>query len=614
MALSLAVTAVGAPRFGAAQSTSGWNTFHGDAARDGVSGNKGPTTSTSTGQWQLPKAVNSSPVVDANGTAYIGDDDGRVYALDPAYARTAGHFGAPKWSFATKDAIMGAPTLSPDGQTLYVGSNDGFVYALKTSDGSKVWATDFGGPVNGSPVVSSDGGTLYDASINGTVKAVKTSDGTVTLSRSLNGGIRGNLALSPDGSTLYAALTTSQLDGIPVGGTGGNTGITGFYLDGAPIGSPAVDTQGNVYITTGAGTLMSFAASNTTPRAGYPFVIPNRALALTTPAISNGLVLFGAGNGVFYAVNASSGQVQWQFQTKAPIESSAAVGTGSPSVYFGSDDASIHALDISGTEKWNRPVGTSVTSSPAIAADGSLWVGSQSGVVYRIQDLAPPPPISTPTPGPSPTSGPTNTPAPTSTAGPTATATASAALPLTVKRKAKVAAGKKQTMTFTTTAGTVVKIRVDYPNGDHQSKSVTADASGRATYTYTQGASKITRKSSTATVTVTVGTGAAATTKTATYTIGFGKIDVSVEPRSAAAKKTITIYIHTTVGKRVAAYLLFPSGKFVTLQATAGSKGWASIKYTVPTKATKGSNHKVTVQARPFSNSRLSTRTTFTIK
>ena len=161
IALSLAVAAIGAPKFSSAQSTTGWRTFHGDAARDGVSPNKGPSASTASGIWQLPKAVNSSPVVDANGVAYVGDDDGRVYALDPVYAQGAGHLGAPKWSFATNGAILGAPTLSPDGQTLYVGSNDGFVYAVKTSDGSKIWATDFGGPVIGSPVLSSDGSTLY---------------------------------------------------------------------------------------------------------------------------------------------------------------------------------------------------------------------------------------------------------------------------------------------------------------------------------------------------------------------------------------------------------------------------------------------------------------------
>lgn len=614
LVLSLAVAAIGAPKFGSAQSAANWSTFHGNAARDGTNGHKGPSASTASGIWQLPKAVNSSPVVDANGVAYVGDDDDKVYALDPVYARGAGHLGAPKWSFATKDSILGAPTLSPDGQTLYVGSNDGFVYALKTSDGSKIWATDFGGPVVGSPVLSSDGSTLYDGNINGTFKALKTSDGSVTLSRNLNGGIRGNLALSPDGSTLYAALTTSQLDGIPVGGSGSNTGITAFYLDGAPIGSPAVDPQGNVYITTGAGTLMSFAASNTTPRAGYPFVIPNRATASTTPAISNGLVLFGANNNVFYAVNSSSAQVQWQFQTGGPIESSAAVGTGTPSVYFGSDDASVHALDVNGTQTWSRSVGTSVRSSPAIGADGSLWVGSDSGQVYRFQDLGSPPGISTPTPGPSPTPGPTNTAAPTFTPAPTVTATGPATLPLTISAKTSVKAGKKQTVTFVTTAGVKIKIRVNYPNGDHQSKSVTANASGRATYSYKQGGSKIKHNSSTATIIATVGTGTSLTTKQFTYKIGFGTIDVSAEPRTVAAKKTINFYVHSKANSRVLVTLLFPSGKVVSLPGTAGRKGWAHIKYTVPTKATSGSNHKVTVLARPFSNPRLSARTTFTIK
>jgi outer membrane protein assembly factor BamB len=612
--LSLAVAAIGAPKFGSAQSAAGWTTFHGNAARDGTSANKGPSASTASGIWQLPKAVNSSPVVDANGVAYLGDDDGRVYALDPVYARGAGHLGAPKWSFATKDVIQGAPTLSSDGQTLYVGSNDGFVYALKTSDGSKIWATDFGGPVNGSPVLSSDGSTLYDANINGTFKALKASDGSVTLSRNLNGGIRGNLALSPDGSTLYAALTTSQLDGIPVGGAGGNAGITAFYLDGPPIGSPAVDAQGNVYITTGAGTLMSFAASNTTPRAGYPFVIPNRATASTTPAISNGLVLFGANNNVFYAVNSASAQVQWQFQTGGPIESSAAVGTGSPAVFFGSDDASIHALDISGTQTWSRSVGTSVRSSPAIAADGSLWVGSDSGAVYRIQVLTGPPAISTPTPGPSPTPAPTNTAAPTFTPAPTVTSTAPAATPLSISVKSSVAVGKKQVVTLVTTAGAQISIRVNYPNGDHQSKKVTANSSGHATYSYTQGASKIKHKSSVATVIATVGTGTALTTKQVKYKIGFGSIDVSAEPRTIAAKKVVNLYVHSKVGKRVLVTLLFPSGKVVSLPGTAGPKGWAHIKYTVPTKATKGKNHKVTVLARPFNNPKLSSRTFFTIK
>ncbi len=306
--------------------------------------------------------------------------------------------------------------------------------------------------------------------------------------------------------------------------------------------------------------------------------------------------------------------MQWQFQTKGPIESSAAVGSNASGIYFGSDDGTVHALDANGNSLWTRTVGTSVSSSPAIGPDGSLWYGSEGGEVDRIQNLAPPPAISTPTPGPSPTPGPTNTVAPSATPSPSPTSTQLPMLPLTVSAKKSVAPGKKQSVSFVTAAQTVIHIRVDYPNGDHQSHSVTANASGHASYSYTQGASKIKHSGFTATITATVGSGSTLNTQKATYTIGFGQIDVSAQPRTIAAKKKLNIYIHSKVGKKVGAFLLFPSGKFVNIPSTAGPKGWAHISYTVPTKATRGSNHKVTVIARPLNNPKISSRTTFTIK
>jgi outer membrane protein assembly factor BamB len=611
--ISFALIALGVPRFGSAQSAPTWNTFHGDANRDGVSSLKGPTTSAETDAWQLPAAVNSSPVVSAGGVGYVGSDDGNVYALDPAYAHQSAHFGAPRWTFKTGGAVVDAPTLSPDGNTLYVGSNDGLLYALNTADGTKRWTVDFGGQIQSSPVVSSDGNTVYEAATTGTLKAIKASDGSTISSVLLNGAVRGNLALSPDGSTLYAASPIGILYAFPVSGSGTGT-PTGFYLDGPPLGSPAVDANGNVYITTTAGTLDSFAASNTTQRSGYPYIIPNRTPASTTPAVQNGSVYFGAGNGVFYSLNASSAQIQWQYKTNGPIESSAAVAVGNSTVYFGSDDAQVHALSTGGQQVWARSVGTSVTSSPAIAPDGSLWVGSQSGGVYRFQDLSGPPAPQqvTVTPGPSPTPQPTS--AGPSTATPVPTATTPAAVPLTMTRKASVKVGKKQTITFTSSPGIVIHIRVDYPNGDHQSHSVTTNSSGKATYSYKQGASKIKHNKFTATITATAGSGAAQTTQKATYTIGYGRLDVSLEPRSVAPKKVVNIYIHSTVGKKVAAFLLFPNGRFVTIPGTAGPKGWAHIKYKVPTGMTRGSNHKVKVIARPLSNPKLSTQSSFTIK
>jgi outer membrane protein assembly factor BamB len=52
---------------------------------------------------------------------YIGSDDGKIYALNAST-------GQQKWTFPTGGAVRTAPTVANG--VLYVGSNDGSVYAL----------------------------------------------------------------------------------------------------------------------------------------------------------------------------------------------------------------------------------------------------------------------------------------------------------------------------------------------------------------------------------------------------------------------------------------------------------------------------------------------------
>jgi PGF-CTERM protein len=67
--------------------------------------------------------VDSSPAV-ANGTVYVGSDDGNVYALNAT-------IGAKLWSYTTEDAVLSSPAVSNG--VVYVGSNDGNVYALSNA-------------------------------------------------------------------------------------------------------------------------------------------------------------------------------------------------------------------------------------------------------------------------------------------------------------------------------------------------------------------------------------------------------------------------------------------------------------------------------------------------
>ncbi|OQX25382.1 MAG: hypothetical protein BWK80_15835, partial [Desulfobacteraceae bacterium IS3] len=83
------------------------------------------------------------------------------------------------------------------------------------------------------------------------------------------------------------------------------------------------------------------------------------------------------------AVYAESGDMLWKYQTGGPIHSSPAIGADG-TVYVGSDDHYLHAINPDGTPKWTYPTGGAVYSSPAVAADGTVYVGSGDKYLYAI--------------------------------------------------------------------------------------------------------------------------------------------------------------------------------------------------------------------------------------
>lgn len=128
--------------------------------------------------------------------------------------------------------------------------------------------------------------------------------------------------------------------------------------------------------------------------------------APATPAIDNGIVYIGSYDGKFYAFNAQTGALKWKFATDGerrfeakglhgmqpknqtiadPFDtflSSPVVANGS--VYFGSGDGNVYALDsATGDLRWKFKTGDVVHASPALA-DGVLFVGSWDSYFYAI--------------------------------------------------------------------------------------------------------------------------------------------------------------------------------------------------------------------------------------
>lgn len=98
-----------------------------------------------------------SPVVRGD-IVYATDVDGNVYAVD---AET----GEQIWRQALEAEVRAGPTLAEDGSRLFVGSQNGTLYALDSADGFVLWSVDSEGQALSTPVVH--GSAVYESLIYG---------------------------------------------------------------------------------------------------------------------------------------------------------------------------------------------------------------------------------------------------------------------------------------------------------------------------------------------------------------------------------------------------------------------------------------------------------------
>lgn len=84
-----------------------------------------------------------------NNIAYIGADDGKMYAVDLRKNKAL-------WEYQTGAWIMSDPLY--ENGTVYFGSNDGYVYALNATTGALRWKTRTGDAVQGGMETASVGG------------------------------------------------------------------------------------------------------------------------------------------------------------------------------------------------------------------------------------------------------------------------------------------------------------------------------------------------------------------------------------------------------------------------------------------------------------------------
>jgi eukaryotic-like serine/threonine-protein kinase len=319
--------------------------------------------------YQSGAPIDTAPAI-ADCVAYIANTAGQLTAVDV-------HNGAPLWTWNTPGgaAIGGSPAVDPSKGLVFVGADDGNVYAISTSTGMPAWSAPaaVGGDVS-APVLG--GGEVYVTSSTGTVEALAESTGSTTWEASLPNAISGPPSLDQAGNTLIVGESNGDLAALAAG-----TGSPLWTDDiGGAIGAAAAIAAGTVYV--GAGDSV-YAIDEAT--GSQKWVYQTNGTVQDTPALSASAtasgtsLLVGSGAGTLYALNVANGSVTFEVPFGQPIVGVAAVR--GVTVLDTSSGLVGSARTYTDLDLWKYQTGAGITAPPAVV-DGTVYVGAGDGKLY----------------------------------------------------------------------------------------------------------------------------------------------------------------------------------------------------------------------------------------
>jgi outer membrane protein assembly factor BamB len=339
-----------------------------ELAGPGASGAAAGSTTDQRVAWTYPTGgpVRSGAAISGDGTTlYIGSDDGTVYALDAATGR-------PTQTYPVGGAVSGVAVA---GTTLLAGSADRSVHAFIIGSLGVSWtsvaagAKIAGAPTAGGEVVyaGSEDHYLYALDFNtGLRKWRRQTGGTVVAGPPQNTGVV--WAGSLDGH-MYAINTS--------------TGAVDWRFAAGAVSSAPLAADSSVYFGAGNGELYgaSFSPFDSASDVYWHFAADGAIQG--TPVYSGETIYTATASGYVYALDMGSGTQSWSLPVGGPVRGGAALRDGV--LYVGCDDGYLYAIDTStGTVRWRHPTGGAI-QSPILVAGDLVYFGSLDHRVYALR-------------------------------------------------------------------------------------------------------------------------------------------------------------------------------------------------------------------------------------
>ena len=274
-----------------------------------------------------------------------------------------------KWTKDLGFETDSSPVIVND--VLYIGSTYG-IFALDAKTGRELWRYQTNGFVKSVPAVSN--GVLYFGADDRKFYAIDAKDGTLKWMNDT----------SLDGYTASAAVVDNRVYVIPKDGSfyafDTNSGeIIWSTLVGKIVESSPAIGEGIIVFGTDGGDIIALDATTGKLKWSYDTGVSD---IKSSPVIADGTIIVGSNDGSIYALTAEKGTLKWKYSTSDNVESSPSVINGV--VYVGSKDSSFLAIDVAtGKLKWKYPDSGPVLSAPAISND-VVYFGTRNNFIYGL--------------------------------------------------------------------------------------------------------------------------------------------------------------------------------------------------------------------------------------
>ncbi len=270
--------------------------------------------------------------------------------------------GARLW-FSQNGGSHADEALTLADGVIYCGSDDHFIYALRAKDGSLLWKHQTGG-INSPPTVNS--GTVYDGSWDGTLYALDAKTGAVQWQFQTGGQIHSSPVVV--NNVVYFGSGDGNVYAIRTDGS-----FLWSYHTGGMVYAPAAVVSGAVYIGSGDYTVYALRASDGTRLWSYRA----EAQDYSGATVNNGTVYIDSGKHL-YELRADNGSLIQRILVGQKGGAQPAVVDGV--IYVCSVDSNVYAIRASdGSLLWQYTTEGFLGAKPVIL-DNTIYIGGSSGL------------------------------------------------------------------------------------------------------------------------------------------------------------------------------------------------------------------------------------------